>query len=217
MVSDDEITGCQLPGGRRASATVSRGQILITVSGPEDESASVRLRYPRYGLGGGRLLGSPSGRYLVFSHYSGQSEESYRVFDIGEGIRRTKILEYHGGESAGFAFSADERLLVSAIPLYCVNWWELMESDRDSLPLDDDERPYFEFGVVVTHDLEKESRAVTEIRVRADEDWSAHREEYEPELDPVLTSDAKLRLSMPWGPVELAMPLPTAVNLQPPV
>jgi len=42
--------------------------------------SQVELPYPSAGIGGGRLLKSPSEGHVVLSLYSGQSEEGYEVF-----------------------------------------------------------------------------------------------------------------------------------------
>ncbi len=42
------------------------------------------MPYPMEGYGGGILIVSPAEKYLVFSYFSGQSEEGFVLFDIAD-------------------------------------------------------------------------------------------------------------------------------------
>src|SRR5262245_49020661 len=79
--------------------------------------------YPSAGLGGGGLTTSPSEQLLLFSFFSGQSEEAYRVISIDGPMYELCSCEYLFGEAASYAFSPDESLLLMALPVMCSEWW----------------------------------------------------------------------------------------------
>ena len=164
----------------------------------------VVLPYPSEGLAGASLLASPSGRLTLLSIFSGQSEEGYELFRIGEGITRVAGLSYQFGEAASYAFSSDEKLLVMALPFIGSEWW---------LPWDDEEtepngegRLLFGFGQISVHEVESGEISTHELKVSAAEDWEPERTEYDPDLKPQFLTGPRLGLSMPWGAVELPFP-----------
>lgn len=170
----------------------------------------VRLPYPRAGLAGGRWIISPLERFAVLSVYSGQSEEGYELFRLGDGITRTTGLSYQFGEAASFCFSADEAVLVMALPFACVEWWvpwEDGEVERDA------GRLAFPFGQLRVHDIPTGNISVHDLRVSVPEDWQPSRGDYDPDLNPRVINEHHLALSMPWGEVELPLPLPKTITL----
>ena len=56
--------------------------IIISMKRDDEILHTFEVPFPSAGYGGGMLMLSPSERYLVFSYYSGQSEEAYILFEI---------------------------------------------------------------------------------------------------------------------------------------
>ncbi|HET6878973.1 MAG TPA: hypothetical protein VFI31_02390, partial [Pirellulales bacterium] len=71
---------------------------------------------PDAGFGGGALALSPSEGLVLFSYFSGQSEESYRLISAGPQLRELGSCPYLFGEAASYAFSSDEQLMLMALP-----------------------------------------------------------------------------------------------------
>src|SRR5262245_33007743 len=86
-------------------------QMAVHLHRKDGRTDSVLLPYPDAGLGGGRIIVSPSERLAVLSIYSGQSEEAYELFRIADGFTRVGGLGYQLGEFASYCFSPDESLL----------------------------------------------------------------------------------------------------------
>ena len=198
---------CELPDGVQARAIVSE-VVDIRVG-----SVAVSMPFPSHGLAHLELSASKSGRYLVVRHCSGQSEESYRVLDRRASLRTVASASNISGETNSVAFSNDERRFIAAIPSSCKQWWECLE-DVDGT--DEAGRAYFEFGTLLTHDLQARSRTKTSMRIWLEDDWSMHWEPYDPFLLPSFTSSASVTLQLPWGPEALRFPFGDVVWLRPP-
>jgi hypothetical protein len=140
--------------------------------------------------------------------FSGQSEESYELFRVGDGLERVASMGYERGEVACFCFSKQEDLLLMALPDMCCEWWQPWE-DGEAEP-DGKGRLSFRFGQIRVLEIETNTVSVHEIRVSVDEGWEPNDAPYDPELNPRL--DAKrLLLSMPWGETEIPVPMPGTV------
>jgi hypothetical protein len=136
--------------------------------------------------------------------YSGQSEEGYELFQIGDGIARVSGLPYVFGDGAGFCFSADESILVMALAFSSMEWW--LPWEEEAAEPDDDGRLVFAFGELRTHDIATSAISVHEMRVCVGTDWEPARREYDPNLEPRFIDQRRLALSMPWGDIELDVP-----------
>lgn len=56
--------------------------ILLSICSNHEETYSLPFSCPPGGYGGGTLLLSPSEQYLIFSFFSGESEEGFSLFRI---------------------------------------------------------------------------------------------------------------------------------------
>jgi hypothetical protein len=199
-------------------------QIEVEVSGPSDSMSAVAIRvtrdgkvisevdlpYPRPGLAGGRIILSPSEHLAVVSMFSGQSEESYELFWVGNEIKRVTGIPYQYGEVASFCFSEHEDVLVMALPFTCCEWWQLPEI-VEAEP--DDDRLAFGFGQIRVHEIATNTVSVHEIRVSVEKGWKPSEADYDPDLKPRLKGD-RLLLSMPWGETEIPFPIPNTILIR---
>ena len=170
-----------------------------------------KLPYPSAGLAGGRLIISPREQFALLSIFSGQSEEGYELFRLGNGITRVFSQPYQFGETASFCFSPDELVIVMALPFACSEWW-LPWEDGEAEP-DGAGRLVFAFGQLRIHDIATGNISTHELRVSVPDAWQPSRREYDPDLKPRFVTGPRLALSMPWGEVEMLLPLPEAVTL----
>src|SRR5260221_4522852 len=186
-------------------------QMALHLRRKDGSTRSVLLPYPRAGLGGGRIIVSPSEQMAVLSIYSGQSEEGYELFNIADAITRVGGLGYEFGEFASYCFSPDETLLVMALAFTCSEWW-LPWDDGEAEP-DGAERLAFGFGQLRLHEVATGKISVHELRVSAPQRWQPTRADYDPDLRPIFLSAQALPLSMPWAAVEIRIPIPDVVLL----
>ena len=73
-----------LADGRKIILDDDDDLILSFVSSNKTEDTCT-VFYPSGGYGGGSLQLSPSEKYLVFSYFSGESEEAFSLFEIENG------------------------------------------------------------------------------------------------------------------------------------
>ena len=208
---DEDIQPVTLSNGATLTAE-AENESVITVRLLRDEHATGEaiIPYPGHGLAGGHFIVSPSERFAVLSMFSGQSEEGYELFRIDDSVSRVSGLPYQVGEVASFCFSGDESLLVMALPSRCSEWWipwEEGEAEPDGAG-----RQVFPFGEIRIEQIVTRASSVHELHVSVPDDWQPSRQEYDPDLNPHLTAHS-LALSMPWGVVQLPLPLPPVITL----
>lgn len=115
--NNDEIKSVFLTDGRKIVLEEDDDLILSLTSNDKTED-TYKMPYPSGGYGGGSLQLSPSEKYLVFSYFSGESEEAFSLFEIENG--RLKFLYDSGylyGEDAHYSFVNDEKILVQTFVL----------------------------------------------------------------------------------------------------
>ena len=205
--------------------TVSNGDIFV-VQPPAGKATSIELLrrrgsavverlswpYPSAGLGGGGLTVSASEKLLLYTYFSGQSEEAYRLISIESGMRELCACDYSFGEAASYAFSPDEALLVMALPTTSSEWW--MVWDDDELERDDRGRRYIDFGLVRIQATRGPSFSQHALHVYPPDGWEPNRDEHDPDLRPTVENGGRIALSMPWGPLVLTPPLPKVVTVE---
>lgn len=77
---------------------------------------TVSIPYPDAGYGGGGLLLSPSEQYLAFVYFSGESEEAFTIFRIGQDSLEIEYeSEYGYGENGDYYFSEDEKIFMQVL------------------------------------------------------------------------------------------------------
>jgi len=208
----EDIQPASLSNGATLTAEISDGARFITVRLLRDQrtTAETTIPYPRLGVAGGSFILSPSERFAVLSMFSGQSEEGYELFRIDGSVSRVGRLPYQYGEAASFCFSADESILVMALAIRCSEWWlswEVREAEPDGAG-----RRVIPFGQIRIEEIATGSNSVHELHVSVPRDWQPSREEYEPDLNAHPTAHS-LALSMPWGLVQLPLPMAPVITL----
>lgn len=197
--------------------TLSDGREILL---QDDEDISLLLRSkheviyshsftcPSGGYGGGTLLLSPSERYLIFSFFSGESEEGFSLFQI-EDSRLVPLFdsEYFYGEGAGYLFSDDEGVLFQSL-LGGFGPWYVEDAYRD-----EEGAPYFEYGEINILDVESQSLSRHKFHVYPSEAWE---EEIDgPSYASEITDGNILHVSMPWGEELLTLPLADITKFRP--
>ena len=98
--------------------------IIISMKRDDEILHTFEVPFPSAGYGGGMLMLSPSERYLVFSYYSGQSEEAYILFEIQNScLEFIYSSDYLYGEGVSYLFSEHEELLYQALPKSIGPWY----------------------------------------------------------------------------------------------
>ena len=188
-----------LDDGSRVEVTVSEaGGIVITRHAAEGSLVARFSRpLPGEGFAGGGTALSPSQRYLVLDHYSGQSETGFILLDLADGLDLVRTSGYLPGSYASYAFSPSEARLLMALPVSYGDWW----TDRrheDPLERDDDGSTYLEYARMVTCDCASGDVWFAPLVVVPDITEPVP-ETYEYDLDPRFVDETTVRLSMPWG------------------
>ena len=114
--------------------------------------------------GGGSLLLSPSERYVVFSYFSGESEEGFALLEIeGKHLRLLYDSDYLYGEDANYSFINQEKGLVQTFRTGA--WYE------EEAQTDENGDSYYQFGELNLLDLETNQLDRHTIVVYPSEDW----------------------------------------------
>lgn len=126
--------------------------IIISMKRNNEILYTFEVPFPSAGYGGGMLMLSPSERYLVFSYYSGQSEEAYILFEIQDScLEFIYGSDYLYGEGASYLFSEHETLLYQALPKSLGPWYreDAEENEKGEL--------IFEFCQINVLDIQRKT------------------------------------------------------------
>lgn len=140
--------------------------------------------------GGGSLLLSPSEKYVIFSYFSGQSEEGFALFEIED----SKLIflydsSYLYGEDANYSFANNEKVLIQTFRTG--SWY------KDDAGIDENGDMYYEFGKLNLLSLETYNWERHTILVYPSDDWKEEETDVGAFLFSDLT-DGILRVEMPW-------------------
>ena len=183
-----------------------KDDIFISFVSGKKTLNSLPISYPSAGYADGSLYLSPDKSYLLFSYYSGQSEEAFTLFRIIDNNLKTIFASpYLGGEVADYAFSPDEKLLIQSLPSMCSEWWQPW-LDNDVLK-DKDGKLFFDFGAINILDIEKQTIRKHILRIYPTDDWCPQEISYSPFMSPKITNSDTLKISMPWGDETIDFPL----------
>lgn len=182
--------------------------IVISVVSNGETKYTFPIPYPSEGYGGGTLVLSLSEKYLLFSYYSGQSEEAFTLFRIN-GYDLEPIYEsgYLCGEGAGYIFSNSEEFLFQTLR---TGWWYEEEAETDKTG-----NQFFEFGEINILDISKKILNKHSIHIYP----SGERKEEVTDagyfqLSKTVNNDI-LNVMMPWGEETLALPLEDIIVFKP--
>ncbi|MDE6365338.1 MAG: hypothetical protein K2L86_13935 [Lachnospiraceae bacterium] len=187
-----------LADGRTVVLDDEEDLILSLISNNKTEDTWT-LPYPPGGYGGGALRISPSERYLIFSYFSGESEEAFALFEIENG--RLKFLYNSGylyGEEASYSFVNDEEIIVQTFRTGA--WY------KENAKTDENGEVYYEFGELNLFDIEAQELHRHIIHVYPSEDW----EEEETDVGSFMFSenhDGQYHVIVPWGKALFSEPL----------
>lgn len=183
--------------------------IVISVIYGGEVKYAFPVSYPAEGYGGGTLYLSLSERYLLFSYYSGQSEEAFMVFRIdGYGLELLYESGYLCGEGAGYIFSDNEELLFQALR---TGWWyeEQAETDKDG-------NQFYQFGEINVLDIRTKTFSKHCIHIYPSNEWKEEvTDEGEFLLSKTVNNDI-LYVIMPWGEGALGLPLKDVIIFKKP-
>ena len=185
-------------------------KFTLTIVSDGKKLFNLSLNYPEYGYGGGSIYLSPSDSYLLFAHYSGQSEESFTLFRITDKLEIV-YESYLSGEAADYWFSEDEKLLIQGLPSFC-GPMEYDDIEENWAEKDENGDIFYAFGQINVLDIEKKKFSEHKIRVYFSDLWRALSEEREPFLRPKMENANSVKISMPWGDEKLNFPLEDTIS-----
>lgn len=85
-------------------------EIILSLISNDTVENRFEISYASGGYGGGSLQLSPSKKYLIFSYFSGESEEAFALLKIeNEQINLLYDSGYFYGEEADYSFVNDEK------------------------------------------------------------------------------------------------------------
>ena len=161
---------------------------LISNDGTKD---IFQFPYHSGGYGGGSLLLSPSERYVIFSYFSGESEEGFVLLEIVD--NQFKFLydsDYLYGENAHYGFADNERILIQTFRTG--SWY------KENAKTDENGDMYYEFGELNLLDLETFSLDRHTVLVYPSDDWEEEKTDVGTFLFTDI-ADGMLSVEMPWG------------------
>ena len=151
---------------------------------------------------------SPSERLLLFSYYSGQSEEAYRLISTEPQLHELGSCRYIFGEAASYAFSPDEHLMLMALPASCT------PQEEDELQEDRSGNRFLDFGLLRIHRIVDDVATQHSLRLYFGQAWEPDRGAYDPDLKPEIDNDGGVGITLPWGRVTLSPPISEIVELR---
>ncbi|MBR4083547.1 MAG: hypothetical protein IKK33_04595 [Lachnospiraceae bacterium] len=172
----------------------------------DDEDISILINgekvytmpYPMAGYGGGILIVSPAEKYLVFSYFSGQSQEAFILFDIAEmGWNIVYEHAYFGGEGSNYFFINDEKILVEAKR---TGWWSKEDSETDI-----EGKSYYEFGELNFLDINDGNFTLNKIFVYPTDSWEENVTDNGYIDDLEVLGENSFSLKLPWGVEEIEL------------
>ena len=137
---------------------------LISNDGTKD---IFQFPYHSGGYGGGSLLLSPSERYVIFSYFSGESEEGFVLLEIVN--NQFKILydsDYLYGEDANYSFADNEKILIQT---FRIGSWYIDAKTDESGDM------YYTFGELNLLNLETLNLDRHKILVYPSDGWKEEK------------------------------------------
>lgn len=158
-----------------------------------------QVPYHSGGYGGGSLLLSPSEKYVVFSYFSGESEEGFALLKIVDG--KFKLLydsDYLYGEDANYSFADSEKILIQTFRIG--SWY------KEDAETDENGDMYYTFGELNLLNLETFNLDRHTVLVYPSDDWKEEKTDVGAFLFSDI-ADGILRVEMPWGSEVFQYPL----------
>lgn len=201
----EESSSITLPDGQ-AVVLDDDDDILLHLQAAGKTISTFAMPYPDAGYGGGRLLASPTGRYIIFAYYSGQSEEGLALFTTSGG-RLALIYDsgYVYGEDAHYYFAQGEGTLYQTL--------RTGSYYADMLQQDESGQSFYPFGAINCLDIAGKTWHQCPVLVYPTQEW----EEEVTDEGLFCVADAydnALHLTLPWGEVTVTLPLAEAVVIK---
>lgn len=180
--------------------------ILSFISNDKVEN-KFEISCPSGGYGGGSLQLSPSKKYLIFSYFSGESEEAFFLLKIED--KQLKLVYDSGylyGEEANYSFVNDEKILIQTFRTG--TWYE------ENAEIDQNGDIYYEFGELNLFNIETRELSRHTIHVYPSDDW----EEEKTDVGTFAFSDingSEFNVTVPWGKVTFYAPLQSILVVRP--
>lgn len=149
--------------------------------------------------GGGSLLLSPSEKYVIFSYFSGESEEGFALLEIVDS--QFKFLydsDYFYGEDANYSFTNSEKILIQTFRTG--SWY------KENAETDENGDMYYAFGELNLLNLETFNLDRHTVLVYPSNGWKEEKTDVGTFLFSDI-SDGILRVEMPWGSEIFQYPL----------
>ena len=196
-------------GGGREVVLEDEDDILLSVISDGETKFTFSVPYPEGGYGGGMLFLSESEQYLVFSYFSGQSEEAFLLFRIdGCNLEPIYHSEYCYGEDGNYYFSREEDFLVQTLR---TGWWSWFEEEAQT---DSEGNPCYEFGLIQILDITKRELSRHVIHVYPSGDWEEETDVGPFQISEII-NDNTINITMPWGEEKFTFPFGDVIVVKP--
>ena len=181
--------------------------IILSLVSDDKVESRFEVPYPLGGYGGGWLMLSPSENYVVFSYFSGESEEGFCLFQI-EDSRLELIYDsgYLYGEEVNYSFINNERILIQTFRTGA--WYE------ENAEADENGDLYYEFGELNLFHIKTQELSRHTIHVYPSDDW----EEEVTDVGTFAFSDlngSEFHVIVPWGKATFYAPLESVLVIRP--
>lgn len=181
--------------------------ILLSLVANDEVESTFQVSYPSAGYGGGSLLLSPSEHYLVFSYFSGESEEAFMLFKIdNKGLKFLYDSGYLYGEDANYCFVNKEKILIQTFRTG--SWYE------EDAEVDENGDKYYEFGIINIFNVETQELNTHNIRVYPSDDWEEEETDAGSFLFSEIINGNSFSVIMPWGKEIFHYPLQDIVAIR---
>ena len=179
---------------------------LSLISNGKVES-TFQIPYPSGGYGGGMLLLSPSEQYLIFSYFSGESEEAFLLFGIENGnLEPLYDSGYIYGEEANYCFLSEDKFLLQTLR---TDWW-YPETEKT----DENGDKFYEFGQINILNIETKTLDRHIIHVYPSDDWEEEITDNDLFLFSEMINDNSFNVTMPWGKETFHYPLKKIIDIR---
>lgn len=201
---------CVVLNDKRQIILNDESDIFLSIISDGETKGTFPVSYPSAGYGGGSLLLSLSEQYLLFSYFSGQSEEAFILFKI-DGCHLEPVYDsgYSYGECASYRFSSDEEFLLQTMR---IDWWY-----KENAEIDGDGNQFYKFGAISMLNIKEKTLNKHIIHVYPSSDWEEEVTDNGLFQLSETENDGKLSLTMPWGKETFEFPLKDTIVCKPKV
>lgn len=184
--------------------------ITISIVCGDQIQYTLEISYPSCGYGGGSLLLSMSEQILLFSYYSGESEEGYMLFQIyPASLAFVYSSEILCGEGANYLFSDNDAFLFQMLPESIGPWY------CEDAEIDENGNMFFALCQINVLNIQAKTVNRHTIHVFPSNHWDNDFVEAQPPHFLELINNRILSIAMPWGTEKLSLPLDDTIIFNP--